>query len=73
MFRGIPAKSEGSPPEIWPACEVDRVFRLRKGTASAAYKSGALVGVRRKGRGGYHVYVLKEDAMAWWWSLNDPN
>jgi hypothetical protein len=57
---------------ILSASDIDRTLKLRKGTATAAFRSGMLRGIKRKGRGGWHVYALEEDVVANWKSLADP-
>lgn len=52
------------------ASDVDRTLHLRKGTAMSAYRAGKLRGVRRRGRGGWQVWVLEEDAKTYWLTLS---
>ena len=48
-----------------PAAEIDRRFRLRKGTTRKAIDAGCLRGCLRKGRGGRQAWIMPSDAEAW--------
>jgi hypothetical protein len=52
-------------PSPLPAVEIDRRFRLRKGTTRKAVDAGCLRACIRHGRGGRQAWILPADAEAW--------
>lgn len=52
-------------PNPLPAAEIDRRYRLRKGTTRQAIDNGRLRGCLRKGRGGIQAWVMPSDAYEW--------
>ena len=47
------------------ATEIDRKFRIRKGSTKKAFDAGHVRGTLRPGRGGMILMVMPDDAVAW--------